>query len=111
MGNLSNGDHGQGKYCFSSLPRLNVNCYKVFQNALSILMLNTGLNAFSFLFAETLGKVYTTVCHFVLLFSTRLSFTRTKTSRVGAMSAAMTAQTFTRTSAAATPSGWRVAAS
>lgn len=36
---------------------------------------------------------------------------RTRTSRVGVMSAVMTAQTFTHTSAAATPSRWRAAAS
>lgn len=36
MGNLSNGDHGQGKYCFSSLLRLNVSCYKACQFALNI---------------------------------------------------------------------------
>lgn len=42
---------------------------------------------------------------YLLNFFTRLSFTRTRTSRVGAMSAVMTAQIFTRISAAATPSG------
>lgn len=36
MGNLSNGDHGQGKYCLSSLLRINVNCYKAFQFALNM---------------------------------------------------------------------------
>lgn len=49
------------------------------------------------------------IFHFLIFI--RLSFMRTRTSRVGVMSAVMTAQTFTRTSADATPSGWRAAAS
>lgn len=33
MGNLSNGDHGQGKYCLSSLLKFSVSCYKAFHFA------------------------------------------------------------------------------
>lgn len=46
MGNLSNGDHGQGKYCFSSLLRLNVNCYKAIQIFIYyVFMLSKELNS------------------------------------------------------------------
>lgn len=87
---LSNKDHGQGVYCFSSLLTLKCEVYS--------------------LFSETCKAPIMRLITFWLKFSARLSFTRTRTSRVGVMSAAMTAQTFTHTSAVATPSGWRVAA-
>lgn len=107
MWNLSDRHHGQGKYRLSFLLTENVHYSKKKKTFTDfcVFQFNSEHNLLLIFKQVKLDWVFNRLLSFARLF-----FTRIKTSRVGVMSAVMTAWTFIHTSAAATPFGWKVAA-